>query len=66
MNLMDSKPEPGLYRLSVSAVPAKPDPRLVGNIGVTLPIKVMAAVTVENFEIGVGDSDQTTQPKFDK
>ncbi|XP_054265944.1 dolichyl-diphosphooligosaccharide--protein glycosyltransferase subunit 2-like [Macrosteles quadrilineatus] len=66
VNLMDSKPEPGLYRLSVSAVPAKSDPRLVGNIGVTLPLKVMATVTVDTFELGVGDSDQTTQPKFDK
>lgn len=66
VNLMDAKPEPGLYKLSVSAMPAKPDPRLVGNVGVVLPLKVMCAVTVESFEIGVGDADQTTQPKFDK
>lgn len=63
---MDAKPLPGLYKLSVSAVPSKPDPRLVGNVGVVLPLKVICAVTVDAFEIGVGDSDQTTQPKFDK
>lgn len=66
VNLMEAKPEPGLYKLSVSAVPAKADPRLVGNVGVILPLKVMCSVTVDNFEIGIGDSDQTIEPKFDK
>uniref|UniRef100_A0A1B6L611 Dolichyl-diphosphooligosaccharide--protein glycosyltransferase subunit 2 n=1 Tax=Graphocephala atropunctata TaxID=36148 RepID=A0A1B6L611_9HEMI len=66
VNLMEAKPEPGLYKLSVSAQPAKAEPRLVGNMGVILPLRVMCAVTVDNFEVGVGDSDQTTQPKFDK
>lgn len=66
VNLIEAKPEPGLYKVSVSAVPAKPDPRLVGNVGVSLSVKVICAVTVDSFEIGVGDSDQTTQPKFDK
>ncbi|KAG8265750.1 proteasome regulatory particle base subunit [Homalodisca vitripennis] len=66
VNLMEAKPEPGLYKLSVSAQPAKTEPRLVGNLGVVLPLRVMCTVAVDNFEIGVGDSDQTTQPKFDK
>lgn len=66
VNLMEAKPEPGLYKLSVNAVPVKPDPRWVGNIGVVLSLKVMCAAVVESFEIGTGDADQSTQPKFEK
>lgn len=66
VNLMEAKPEPGLYKLSVNAVPIKPDPRWVGNIGVVLSLKVMCAAVVESFEIGTGDADQSTQPKFEK
>lgn len=66
INLMEVKPEPGLYKVTVNSVPTKADPRLVGNVGITLPIKVMCSVAVDSFEIGIGDSDQTTQPKFDK
>lgn len=63
---MEAKPEPGLYKLSVNAVPVKADPRWVGNIGVVLSLKVMCAAVVESFEIGIGDADQSTQPKFER
>ncbi|XP_046989739.1 dolichyl-diphosphooligosaccharide--protein glycosyltransferase subunit 2 [Schistocerca americana] len=66
LNLMEVKPERGLYKLTVSAALAKPDPRLVGNVGASLTIKVMCAVAVENVEIGTADADQTTQPKLTK
>uniref|UniRef100_A0A1B6DAG0 Dolichyl-diphosphooligosaccharide--protein glycosyltransferase subunit 2 n=1 Tax=Clastoptera arizonana TaxID=38151 RepID=A0A1B6DAG0_9HEMI len=66
VNIMEAKTEPGLYKLSVNAMPIKPDPKLVGNVGVILSLKVICAVSVDNFEIGLGDADQTTQPKFDK
>lgn len=63
---MDVKAEPGLYKVSVNALPSKADSRLVGNVGVILPVKVMCSVAVESLEIGVADADQTTQPKFEK
>lgn len=66
VNLMETKPERGLYKLSVSAALAKPDPRLVGNVGASLTVKVMCAVGVENVEIGTVDADQTTQAKLSK
>ncbi|XP_023714512.1 dolichyl-diphosphooligosaccharide--protein glycosyltransferase subunit 2 [Cryptotermes secundus] len=66
VNLMETKPERGLYKLSVSAALAKPDPRLVGNVGASLTVKVMCAVGVENVEVGTVDADQTTQAKLAK
>lgn len=66
VNLMETKPERGFYKLSVSAALAKPDPRLVGNVGASLTVKVMCAVGVENAEVGTVDADQTTQAKLSK
>ncbi|XP_067009098.1 dolichyl-diphosphooligosaccharide--protein glycosyltransferase subunit 2 [Anabrus simplex] len=66
VNLMELKPERGLYKLTVSAALAKPDPRLVGNVGASLTVKVMCAVGVENVEVGTVDADQTTQAKMSK
>lgn len=66
VNLMEVKPERGLYKLSVSAALAKPDPRLVGNVGASLTVKVMCSVSVENVEVGTADADQTTQAKLTK
>ena len=63
---METKPERGFYKLSVSAALAKPDPRLVGNVGASLTVKVMCAVGVENAEVGTVDADQTTQAKLSK
>lgn len=63
---MEVKPERGLYKLSVSAALAKPDPRLVGNVGASLTVKVMCSVSVENVEVGTADADQTTQAKLTK
>jgi hypothetical protein len=66
MNLMETKPVRGLYKLSLSAALAKPDSRFAGNVGASLTVKVMCAVGVENVEVGTVDADQTTQAKLAK
>nr|CAD7450391.1 unnamed protein product [Timema bartmani] len=66
VNLMVTKPERGFYKLTVSAAVPKPDPRLVGNIGASLAVKVLSSVAVENVEVGTTDADQTTQAKLAK
>ncbi|CAG2055222.1 unnamed protein product [Timema podura] len=66
VNLMVTKPERGFYKLTVSAAVPKPDPRLVGNIGASLAVKVLSSVAVENVEVGTADADQTTQAKLAK
>ena len=40
LDLMSLNPEPGFYELTVSAKPAKADPKLVGNTAVKLNVKV--------------------------
>ncbi len=40
LNLMSLNPEPGFYELTVTAKPAKADPKLVGNTAVKLNVKV--------------------------
>ena len=57
-DLMTSKPPSGFYELVLTATPAKADPRYVGNTGVTLSVKVLTSVKVQNAELSVGDADQ--------
>ena len=54
---MESKPLRGLYDVSVSAVPSKADPRLIGNTGVQIKAIVLTQVSVVNAEITVADRD---------
>jgi oligosaccharyltransferase complex subunit delta (ribophorin II) len=65
-NLMESKPSRGLYELAVSGVPSKADPRLIGNKGALLVVKVMTEITVKGAEIGTVELDQTSPPKLTK
>ena len=46
-------------------VPAKADDRLVGNSGAMLKFKALSSVTIEDVELGVGDTDQSTAPKVE-
>ncbi|KAL1115746.1 hypothetical protein AAG570_006036 [Ranatra chinensis] len=66
VGLLESKPEPGVYKVAVNVVPAgaSGQPSLVGNVAVPLTVRVMATVVPHAVQIGTGDADQTTQPKF--
>ncbi|XP_076326377.1 oligosaccharide transferase delta subunit [Tachypleus tridentatus] len=66
LNFMESKPLRGFYKVSVSAVPVKPDSRLVGNTGASINVKVMTKVGIEKVEVGTVDRDQATSPKATK
>lgn len=66
LNFLEKKPLRGFYKISLSAVPSKPDPRLIGNVGVLIQVKVMTEVGIENVEIGLIDRDQTTAAKTTK
>lgn len=54
LNLMETKPERGFYKISVTA----------GSVTNTITVKVLCEVVVDHLEIGTGDADQTTQPKL--
>lgn len=51
---METKPERGFYKVSVTA----------GSVTNTVLVKVLCQVAVDYLEIGTGDADQTTQPKL--
>jgi len=57
INFLESKPSRGLYELSISAIPTKADPRLIGNTGVQIKAIVLTQVSVVNTEITVADRD---------
>lgn len=57
INLLESKPSRGSYDISVSAVPTKPDPRLIGNTGVHIKAIVLTQVAVVSAEVTVADRD---------
>ncbi|XP_035210343.1 dolichyl-diphosphooligosaccharide--protein glycosyltransferase subunit 2-like [Stegodyphus dumicola] len=63
LNFMESKPLRGFYTISVSAVPRKPDPKLIGNTGAQIKVKVMTEAAVEGAEIGTVYRDQMTSAK---
>lgn len=54
MNFMETKPERGFYKISVTA----------GSVTNTVVVKVLCEVVVDHMEIGTADADQTTQPKL--
>ena len=54
LNLMETKPERGFYKISITA----------GSVTNTVMVKVLCQVAVDYLEIGTGDADQTTQPKL--
>ncbi|XP_046429013.1 dolichyl-diphosphooligosaccharide--protein glycosyltransferase subunit 2 [Neodiprion fabricii] len=56
MNLMEIKPERGVYKISVSA----------GSVSNIVTVKVLSEVVVDYLEIGTADADQTTQPKLSR
>jgi len=63
MDLMASNPPAGFYELVLTATPTKPDTRFVGNTGVTLTVKVLTTISVDNVELKVLDAEQTTTGK---
>ncbi|CAL1297560.1 unnamed protein product [Larinioides sclopetarius] len=63
LNFMDIKPLRGFYTVSINAVPSKADPKLIGNTGAQINVKVMTEVTVEGAEIGTAYTDQVSSAK---
>ncbi|XP_017875714.1 dolichyl-diphosphooligosaccharide--protein glycosyltransferase subunit 2 [Ceratina calcarata] len=54
LNFMETKPERGFYKITVTA----------GSVTNTVTVKVLSEVVVDHLEIGTADADQTTQPKL--
>ena len=73
LNFLEFKPIRGFYKISITAVPSKSDPKvssqtalnskLIGNTGALINVKVMTEVTVEAAEIGTIYRDQGTSAK---
>jgi len=63
MDLMAANPPAGFYELVLTASPVKADTRFVGNTGVTLTVKVLTTISVDNAELKVLDAEQTTTGK---
>jgi len=63
MDLMAANPPAGFYELSLTATPVKADARFVGNTGVTLTVKVLTTISVDNAELKVVDAEQSTTGK---
>jgi len=66
VDLMTANPPAGFYELVLSAVPAKPDPRFVGNTKVVLNVKVLTSISVTNAELKITDADQSTDGRTAK
>jgi len=60
LDMMALKPAPGFYDLVLSAAPAKANSKFVGNTDVKLSVKVLFEQSVQNVELKVLDSDQST------
>ena len=61
IELMSMKPEAGFYDLVVSAKPAKADPKLVGNTGVKLTVKVLTEQKISKPELRIIDGETGTK-----
>jgi len=63
MDLMAANPPAGFYELVLTATPVKADTRFVGNIAVTITVKVLTTITLDDVELKVLDSEQNTNGK---
>jgi len=63
LDLMALKPAAGFYELTVSAEPAKPNKKYVGNTNVVLTVKVLTSLAIKDVELKVFDSDQSSASK---
>lgn len=54
MNLMNTKPDRGFYKISIAAA----------SVTNAITVKVLSETVLDYLEIGTGDADQTTQPKL--
>ncbi|UYV78441.1 RPN2 [Cordylochernes scorpioides] len=67
LDVSSSKPPRGFYKLSVSAQPTKgPDPRLGGNTGALLNVKVLTELSLPHVELGIEDRDDSIASKMNK
>jgi len=64
VDLMAASPPAGFYELVLSANPAKPDPRFVGNLGVVVTVKVLATIEVSDVELRITDSENGGKGKI--
>merc|ERR1739844_174685 len=64
IDLMAVKPGKGFYELTMTSTPVKENKKLAGNEGAVLLVKVLGTIALENVEIGVADTDQSTGPKM--
>ncbi|KAG8192958.1 hypothetical protein JTE90_028081 [Oedothorax gibbosus] len=63
LNFLTTKPLRGFYTVSINAVPSKADPKLIGNTGAQISVKVMTEVVVDGAEIGTAFLDQVSSAK---
>ena len=66
VNMFTAGPGRGFYEETVNAVPAKPDDRLVGNVGALVNVKVVSTVTLDGVELSIGDADGSVAAKTQK
>ena len=63
LNLMESKPAPAFYKVSLTAKPTTENPALIGLSEGAVLVKVTTEVTVDNMEISIIDKDQSITAK---
>ena len=63
LDLMSSNPGKGVYRVALSAS-STDEPRLAGNTGALVEVKVLTKIAIEDAELGTADSDQSTAAKL--
>lgn len=63
LNLIESKPAPAFYKVSLSAKPTTDNPALIGLNDGAILVKVTTEVTVDNMEIAIIDKDQSITAK---
>lgn len=66
VNMFKAEPGRGFYEMTVNAVPAKADDRMVGNVGALVGVKVVSTVTLDGVELSIGDADGSVAAKTQK
>lgn len=66
MDLVESRPERGEYKLTVSAALDKPESNIISPATAVFSIHVLTSAAIDFVDIGAVDADQTTQGKLER
>lgn len=64
LDLLEARPERGQYKITISAVLDRPNPRMPSTFTAVFTVHVLTTAVIDFVDIGAVDADQIAQEKL--